>query len=107
MNRSIVRISIVLLILFGLLLYVPGFVPLTAHAQAETPTNTPAPTETQTPKPTKTLKPTKTPTATLPAEVVRPLVVIESSDTGGSVTGGKSFDLVLRLKTGEARALIT
>ncbi len=104
MKRSIVRISIVLLFLFGLVLQLS---PSAALAQGEEPTAVPTQTlkPTKTATPTKTPKPTKTATPTLPAEVLRPLVVINSVDTGGFVEAGKTFDLILHLKNrGSQRA---
>ncbi len=97
MNRSIVRISIALLFLLGLLSLIPRPALAQDEPPAETVTNTSIPTETA----TKTLKPTKTPTSTatpLPPNVIRPLMVIDSTDSGGEVAPGKAFDLVVHLK---------
>ncbi len=107
MNRSITRISIVLLFLLGLAIQVPAY---PAQAQDNSPTETLAPTASQTPEATAVVKakksPTpKPPTPTVPAEVSRPLVVIELTEYGSAVAAGETFNLVVHLKNrGSQRA---
>lgn len=79
-KHSIVRISLLLVFLLGIVWQLPAPAVL---AQDEEPTDPPADTPTVTP--------------TLPAEVTRPLVVIESYGTG-NVDAGKTFDLEIILK---------